>query len=435
MKSYNRYLNYSKRYTLFLSFLVLLLSFYSSNQWSKLPIGNEYFWWVIQFAFIYILFNFKKIYNRTPFKYNLFYLNIFLIWNIIGIVRGVFVADNYWEWKFLILTSFYLLLPLIVYLTNNIEILQIITKFWFKYGLFIFIFFSYFLYADGVGQFLMPISFLLLFFPFLNFKWKIIIFSFSLYVIFFDFTARSNLIKFIVPFLLGCLFYFKTFLSNKILNILRLTFLLIPFLFLFLALFNIFNIFTINTYFRDQTIKTKTITGEKSEESILVDTRTFLYIEVFESAIRNDYFLFGRTPARGNDSNAFGEYNAEKLKTRKYERFSNEVSILNIFTWLGIVGVLFYFIIFFKASYLAIFQSNNFFIKIVGLNISFRWAYGFIEDFSILSVGNIFLWLMIGMCFSETFRQLSNNQMKLWVLGIIETSNKSRLFSKKFINK
>lgn len=430
----NKSISRTRILTSIISFFIIIFSFYSSNQWSTLPIGNEYFWWVIQSVFIYILFQFKKIYTSSLIRNNLFHVHIYIIWSIICIVRGVFEADNYWEWKNLISTSFFLLLPLIVYIPNHTETVQIIFKNWVKYGLIIFIFFTPFLYADGVGQFLLPISFLLLFFPFLNFKWKIIIFILSLYVIFFDFTARSNLIKFIVPFLMGSLFYFKTFLSNKILNILRLIFLLFPFLLLFLALFNIFNIFNINTYFKDQTIKTKSITGEKGEESILADTRTFLYIEVFESAIKNDYFLFGRTPARGNDSNAFGEYNAEKLKTRKYERFSNEVSILNIFTWLGVVGVLFYFIIFFKASYLAIFQSNNYLIKIVGLNISFRWAYGFIEDFSVLSVGNIFLWLMIGMCFSKSFRQLSNKQMIFWVSGIFETTNNNRFLSKKYHN-
>ena len=142
------------------------------------------------------------------------------------------------------------------------------------------------------------------------------------------------------------------------------------------------------------------------------------------SAIKNNYIIFGRTPARGNDSNSFGDYNKEKLKTGKQERFGNEVSILNIFTWLGIIGVVLYFIIFLKASYFAINESNNFPIKIVGLNISFRWAFGFVEDFSNFDLSNIFLWLMIGMCFSKTFRQMSNSQMKNWVLGIFDNQSK-----------
>jgi len=413
-----------KNSILILSFLILLISFSSSNQWSTLPIGNELFWWIVEFIFIYILFYLKQFYTSPLIEKKLFYVNIYIIWNIICIFRGTFVAENYWEWKFLIGTSYLLLLPLIVYLPSSLQTVQIIVRTWFMYGLVLFIIFTPFLWGDAVGKFLMPISFLLLFFPLLNTKWKIFVFIFTFYAIFFDVTARSNVIKFVVPLFLGCLFYFKNYLSFKILNITRLFLLFAPLTLLLLGLTDIFNVFKLDEYFGEQTVKTKSISGEKGEENLIADTRTFLYIEVIESAIKNNYIIFGRTPARGNDSNSFGDYNKEKLKTGKQERFSNEVSILNIFTWLGIIGIVLYFIIFLKASYFAINESNNFFIKIVGLNISFRWAYGFVEDFSNFDLSNIFLWLMIGMCFSKKFRQMSNNQMKNWVLGIFDIQSK-----------
>ena len=413
-----------KNSILILSFLILLISFSSSNQWSTLPIGNELFWWIVEFVFIYILIYLKQFYNSPSIEKRLFYVNIYISWNIICIFRGAFVAENYWEWKFLIGTSFLLLLPLIVYLPSSLKSVQISIRTWFIYGLILFIFFTPFLWGDAVGKFLMPISFLLLFYPLLNTKWKIFVFIFTLYVIFFDITARSNIIKFVVPLFLGCLFYFKNYLSFKILNIIRLILLFVPLIFLLLGVTGIFNVFKLDEYFGEQTVKTKSISGEKGEESLTADTRTLLYIEVIESAIKNNYIIFGRTPARGNDSNSFGDYNKEKLKTGKQERFGNEVSILNIFTWLGIIGVVLYFIIFLKASYFAINESNNFPIKIVGLNISFRWAFGFVEDFSNFDLSNIFLWLMIGMCFSKTFRQMSNSQMKNWVLGIFDNQSK-----------
>ena len=413
-----------KNSILILSFLILLISFSSSNQWSTLPIGNDLFWWIVEFVFIYILIYLKQFYNSPSIEKRLFYVNIYISWNIICIFRGAFVAENYWEWKFLIATSCLLLLPLIVYLPSSLKSVQISIRTWFIYGLFLFIFFTPFLWGDAVGKFLMPISFLLLFYPLLNTKWKIFVFIFTLYAIFFDVTARSNVIKFVVPLILGCLFYFKNYLSFKILNIIRLILLFVPFIFLLLGVTGIFNVFKLDEYFGEQTVKTKSISGEKGEENLLADSRTFLYIEVIESAIKNNYIIFGRTPARGNDSNSFGDYNKEKLKTGKQERFSNEVSILNIFTWLGIIGVVLYFNIFFKASFFAINESNNFFIKIVGLYISFRWAFGFVEDFSNFDLSNIFLWLMIGMCFSKTFRQMSNSQMKNWVLGIFDNQSK-----------
>jgi hypothetical protein len=305
-----------------------------------------------------------------------------------------------------------------VYLPRSLKTIQIIVRTWSIYGLILFIIFSPFLWGDAVGKFLMPISFLLLFSPLLNTKWKIFVFSFTFYAIFFDVTARSNFIKFVVPLFLGFLYYFKNYLSFKILNIIRLILLSIPFILFLLGATDIFNLFKLDKYFGEQTLKNKTISGDEVEENLIVDNRNLLYIEVIESAIKNNYIIFGRTPARGYDSNSFGDYNKEKLKTGKRERFSNEVSILNIFTWLGIIGVILYFIIFLKASYFAIIESNNIFIKIVGLNISFRWAFGFVEDFSNFDLSNIFLWLMIGMCFSKTFRQMSNSQIKNWVLSV-----------------
>lgn len=403
-----------------IAFLTLLISFLSSNQWSTFPIGNDPFWWIVQFAFIYLLFKLKKNITSPTIETHLLYVKLYVFWNIICIVRGAFVAENYWEWKMLIATSFLLLLPLIVYLANSYRSIQIIIKTWFKYGLIIFILFSPFLWGDAVGKFLIPISFLLLLLPILNTKWKIIVFAFAVFAITFDISARSNVLKFIVPFLIGLLYYIRNFLSNKILNTTRLIFLFIPIGLLFLAIIGFFNVFKLDEYLGKHTTKTKSITGEVTEENLTADTRTFLYIEVIESALKNNYVIFGRTPARGNDSEYFGDFNKETLHTGKQERFTNEVSILNIFTWLGIVGVVLYFLVFIRGSYLAINESNNIFIKLIGLNISFRWTYGFIEDFSRFDLSNIFLWLMIGMCFSESFRQMTNAEMKYWVRGIFE---------------
>ena len=367
------------------------------------------------------MLKFKNIFTSPFIETNLFYVKIYLIWNIICIIRGVFTVENYWELKNLIQISYLLLLPLIVYLSNSLKSIQIIFQTWIKYGLIIFVFFSPFLFGDGVGKFLMPISYILLFFPVLNKKWKIIVLLFTTYVFVADITARSNLIKFLVPLLIGSSFYFKNYLNVKILNYARMILLLIPIIFFFFGAIGIFNVFNLEEYLGERNVNIKSYSGEKVEENLSADTRTFLYIEVIESAIKNNYVFFGRTPARGNDSLTFGDFNKEILHTGKSERFSNEVSILNIFTWLGIIGVILYFLIFIRSSYLAINKSNNIFIKIIGLYISFRWSFGFVEDFSNFDLSNIFLWIIIGMCFSKSFREMSDNQMKVWIQGIFES--------------
>jgi hypothetical protein len=130
--------------------------------------------------------------------------------------------------------------------------------------------------------------------------------------------------------------------------------------------------------------------------------------------------LFGRTPARGNDSNLFGLHQLRELKTGKKERYANEVSILNIFTWTGLIGVILYFFVFLKASYLAVVKSNSFFMKLLGLFVAFRWVYAFIEDFSNFNLYYIFLWIMIGMCFSKEFREMNDEEIKYWVEGLFK---------------
>ena len=141
----------------------------------------------------------------------------------------------------------------------------------------------------------------------------------------------------------------------------------------------------------------------EKKESLTRDTRTFIYVEAIQSALNNNYVFFGREPARGYDSDAFGNHSFEDLDKGRYERYDGEVSILNIFTWLGLVGVFFYFLIFFKAVTLALSHSKNNYIKIVGFYVLFRWCYAWVEDFNIFSIMNITLWVVVAMCYVCVF--------------------------------
>lgn len=415
----------SRNYLLIISILIVLISFKSSNQWSTLPVGNELFWWIIQGLFIFLLLIIRQFFSKLMDKKSIRYVNLYLIWNVVCISRGLIIAENYWEWKALISHGFFLLLPLIIYLGNSYLAIHQIVKIWIRYGLILFIFWLPFLYDDGVGQFLVPVSFLILFLSILRLKWKYLIIFLSIFSIVFDLSARGNIVKYLVPLIFGCLVYIQNLHKVKILNNIRLILLYSPLLLLLLGILGIFNPFRMDEYFGEYTITKRSIFGEKVEENLMADSRTFLYVEVIKSAIKNNYVLLGRTPARGNDSDYFGDFSKETLKTGKNERYGNEVSILNIFTWLGLIGGVLYFLVFLKASYLAINQSSNIFIKLIGLNISFRWMYGFVEDFSMFNLSNIFLWIMLSMCYSQTFRMMSNSQMKNWVLTIFDSNQYS----------
>ncbi|MFW6326690.1 MAG: hypothetical protein ACOC2F_00100, partial [Bacteroidota bacterium] len=84
----------------------------------------------------------------------------------------------------------------------------------------------------------------------------------------------------------------------------------------------------------------------------------------------------------------------------------------------GIIGVVLFMLIFYKASALGINRSRNIFAKLIGFFVAFRWFYTWVEDYQVMDTNNLVLWLMIGLCFSSSFRNMSNSEVKLWVWGI-----------------
>ena len=105
-------IRYRKRHKYWLPFLLLLLGFISVNQWSSLPIGNTTSSWLL---ILFFIVKEKKESDLSFRDSNYKIVGFYLLWAAIGILRGYFVADNYWEYKNLVSNSFSLLLPLIVF--------------------------------------------------------------------------------------------------------------------------------------------------------------------------------------------------------------------------------------------------------------------------------------------------------------------------------
>jgi hypothetical protein len=404
-----------------LGFCILLITVPSIVQWSKFPfLGITFFWGIIQIIILVLLVKLKKKYFNPFDDKVILIVKLYLIWNVICIIRGGFVADNYWEWKTLVQISMVLLLPLFINIATSKIMVQNIFRVWIKYAVPAFVLFIPFIFSDGFGSYLAPMLLLSLWFPLLPKKWKFIAVILTVFTILVGQTARSNIIKFTVALLFGFVYYFRVFIPIITYKIGRVFLLIAPLLLFVLAITGVFNIFNIEDYVEGAYKSVEVIDGKRKETTAVADTRTFLYSEVLISAIKHNYVLFGRTPARGNDSNLFGLHQLRELKTGKKERYANEVSILNIFTWTGLIGVILYFFVFLKASYLAVVKSNSFFMKLLGLFVAFRWVYAFIEDFSNFNLYYIFLWIMIGMCFSKEFREMNDEEIKYWVEGLFK---------------
>src|SRR5690554_5326792 len=404
---------------------VLLLAIYSILPYIKpgVPIvsslDNTTLWWGISVLILIAFFLSKQYFFDKRNDDNMLIIWVYLLWNAMCIVRGMFVAEMYWDWKGLIGNAMALLMPIIIFSATNKMVVQSLLAYYIKYALPLFLIFGLIIRTDAFGFYLIPISSLLFFLPILTKRQRILLLSITVIVLVADLGARSNVIKFGVPFFILLIYYFRNFISKKIMEAMRLAFFIIPFVFFILGVSDVFNVLNMNEYVKgDFTSMGVDEEGNRVEQDIIVDTRTFLYIEVLESAIDNNYWLVGRTPARGNDSNSFGAFEAEL--TGRYERLTNEIGLANVFTWTGIVGVVLYFLIFSRASFLAINKSRNIYAKMLGVYVAFRWLYSWVEDINNFTLNYFMLMVMLGLCFSHSFRYMNDKEVTIWVRGIFD---------------
>ncbi len=405
--------------TIFLITIYSVLPYFRPGIPMVSALDNTTVWWGISFLILISFYLARFYFFDKRNEDNMLVVWIYLLWNIVSIVRGMFIAEHYWDWKGLITNTMALLLPIVIFSATNKMLLQSLFSFFIKYSLPLFLIFGLALRTDAFGFYLIPVSFLVLFFPALTRRQKMILLFFSIIVIVGDLNARSNVIKFGVPFFVLLIYYLRKIISVKMLETARITLFVLPFVFLVLGVTGVFNIFNMQDYMDGEVYAPGTAeSGEIEEQNVMADTRTFIYEEVLESAVNNNYWLLGRTPARGNDSYAFGARAVEY--TGRYERLSNEVGIANVFTWTGIIGVILYMLIFFRASYLAVNRSRNIYAKMLGVYMAFRWLYSWVEDINNFTINYFILMVVMGLCFSESFRSMSDRDVIIWVRGMFD---------------
>ena len=406
--------------TIFLITIYSVLAFVKVGVPMVSTLNNTTLWWGISISILLFFFLSKYSFFDKENTKNMKIVWFYLLWNAICIIRGLFLAETYWDWKGLVNNTMAILLPIVAYAATNKILVQSMLSFYVKYVLPLFLMFVVILRTDAYGFYLIPVSFLLLFLPALTLRQKILLLVLTGLVIVSDLGARSNVIKFGMPLLILILYYLRNIVRKKLLEIFRISLFVIPLIFFTLGVSGIFNIFNMDNYVQGEyTAMGTDATGAPVEESITADTRTFLYEEVLQSAKNNDYWLFGRTPARGNDSYTFGALTYQQ--TGRYERLANEIGLANVFTWTGIIGVILYTMIFFTASYLAVNKSNSIYAKLLGVYLAFRWLYSWVEDVNSFSLNYFMLMIIIGLCFSHSFRKMTDRNIIFWVRGIFDT--------------
>lgn len=402
----------------YFSFIMMGVS--SILQWCEFSLGGTPVWWTLRAVFLAFFVAHFRIYSRESPQLPILFFLIYIIGA--AIAGGLFKTENYWDWKLLIDNFMIFMLPLAAYSVNEERLVAKGINYWLQWAWIPLLLLWPFLESDAFGRYLVPFTFLAIMLPMLNKKWLLALVIAYFITLVYGFESRADVLKFSFCILLGlCLWIPKlNKWLQKLIKPAMWTFLFAPFLFLGLAVTGTFNIFEIEQELGlEDKYMIETSLENRDKVSALADTRTFLYAEEIESSIVGDYYIWGNTPARGYLSLAFGQGTDEDLGTKRGERQSCEVSILNVFNYFGLVGCLLYFIIFITASYQAIYNSENRYIKVIGLYVAFRWLFGFVEDFSRFDLNMMFLWFMIGMCYSKRFRQRTDEEFELWFLFVI----------------
>jgi hypothetical protein len=367
-----------------------------------------YVFGVTKYGSLFLLLYVLVIYSRwlllipRPAKY------IFLCWSIFclaSIIRGFVNAEDYWDWKFLILENIlrysvhYAIIAGILFIPI-ISIKDFVNKWVFGFA-FVLIFISMGKFDILFCYLVLPITLFIFFIPYSSNKIKMLYIIIALLSAVVAIEFRSNFLRLVVGSLIVLLYYsnfYKSVLFKIAFKPVYIFLFSVPIILLYLGISGTFNIFS-------DLITTEVLSANiDGAKNLAADSRTFLYLEVFRSLINEDAFLFGL-----GASGSYESYSFSYLVDNR--RYATETGFLNVLLNMGVLGVILYCGVFLVASYYAIFKSNNSLSKMIGLFVVFRWMLFFVEDMTGYSVNMYFLWITIGMCYSKTFRDLTDKNL------------------------
>jgi hypothetical protein len=331
----------------------------------------------------------------------------FLGWNVVTILRGAFTATGYWDWKFLLLNSLlFFLIPLAFFIGKHLPFARLCFNFVLKYlFMFGFVTIPLALVANRelYSRLMVPVSFFILFIPWLKGRWQklILLVAFTSIAVVIDF--RTNIIRIALSIGVLALYYFRSYFRLLIKPVHAILFLL-PIILLYLGIGGQYNIFAQAEKSGTYTVKAQK--GDLGEVNLTGDTRTFLYEEVLGTLLRNGSVVMGE--------GATGTYTTEYFETvdDSGRRYGSEVGVLNLALYSGAVGVLIYMLVLFSCSWYAIYRSNNFLCKMLGLVLAVRWLLFFVEEFTNFDLNTFFLWLILGLVANSNFRSMDNQEIR-----------------------
>lgn len=377
-----------------------------------------FLWASILLTVVYFVKQYGYLKNNIP-RLPFIFIWLLLLWNFLSIAKSIYFDTGSMVTLFgNTATALALLMPFtMVFSIKNVRIV-LLNKYLInllKLGIVVFL--LLFVFTAGNFQLthtrvlailLLPAAFLITFINFQNRNNTIIIIVCAVLAIFIGFIQgnRTTVIRELLLFCSLIIMYICNRFGQKWMLKAAFLFLIVPFFLL---------VKSVNT--GESAIQR--YLAESSDTELNIDTRTFLYVELFEDLVSNNQLLFGK----GANGKYYSAYFSE-IEGDAENRLDVEVGVLAMLLKGGIISVFLNIIIFILAIFYAFFRSRNSYLIGAGFVLLIHTTLLFIENIISYSNYNLMIWFFVGICLSKKLRCMTN--MEIQELFYLKKSNDIR---------
>lgn len=147
-----------------------------------------------------------------------------------------------------------------------------------------------------------------------------------------------------------------------------------------------------------------------NDNEMKVDSRTFLYAEVYSDLIKNNDMVFGKGPVGTYFSQYF--YDWDGIGGDSSKRHNVEVGVLQYLLKGGLVYLFLIFTVVILAIRNAYHKSKNKYVNSLGLLLASFLLVSFVENIPGYSFNFAIVWIIIGICSSSKIKELNDSQIK-----------------------
>lgn len=352
--------------------------------------------------FSLIVFPYQIIKSNELIKYTKPIMYSLLCVSILQIIRSVFNTEDAMyafgnKWITLFgneYTSFIFIPPLFIFLSTIKEVPKYLIK-----STFFYIISCFFMLLVGQNSFAYVSIFLLIFWPFIKTRYKVL--TIITYIMTIKFAFDGARMFLITSFFAFSAYFIVYKMKERFLKLfISITLISIPIIFiptLYLDDYKDNN----KSYF--QLLQKSFSEDNEKKENFGSDTRTFLYVEMAQDLSNTNSWILGKGALSYYYSNFF-DYDSQN----KFGRLTSEVPFLNYLLRGGIIYISLYFGLILYAIWCAINYGKNKFVKSIAIILT-GWIFNsFIGDITGCTFYHIGIFILTGCCLNKEWLNYSD---------------------------